>query len=176
MDPHWFRSARSGSRRAKKDHQDRKKKEFHVLKCWEFSIEDRRHGLINYKETKPNVVFTFVYSVSHVGIFDPALWTTRIALTFSLVHLKPPPLFPKSTYSKYTQCVARMGWVGGGGVLKCVGAWRQYILCRKLTLCFWPDFEPTKLIYHDLPPQTKGGGLRQKNTCRKVPLQVNLFK
>ncbi len=36
--------------------------------------------------------------------------------------------------------------------------------------------EPTKLIYH--PNQNLGseGGLRQINTCRKIPLQVNFFR
>ncbi len=54
-------------------------------------------------------------------------------------------------------------WVGGCWVVS------ETIFCRRLTLCFWPDYadyEPTKLL--DQP--------RQINTCRKVPLQVNFFR
>ncbi len=36
------------------------------------------------------LVFNTGDTVSHVGIFDPALWTI-IPQTFSLVHLPPPP-------------------------------------------------------------------------------------
>ncbi len=47
------------------------------------------HGLINYKDTKTGD------TVSHVGTyFYPALWTIA-PVTFSLVHLPPPP--PQST-------------------------------------------------------------------------------
>ncbi len=72
------------------------------------------HGLINYKDTKTKcrhpkkltckgtlrrclLEFIDRRSVSHVSIFDPALWTSA-PLTFSLVHLTPSP-FPVSKYS-----------------------------------------------------------------------------
>ncbi len=62
-----------------------------------------------------------------------------------------------------------------GGVGRC---WvlLETIFCRSFTLCFWPDSEPTKLL--DRPKQKNrwGEGLRQVNTCRKVPLQVNFFR
>jgi hypothetical protein len=52
----------------------------------------------------------------------------------------------------------------------------ETIFCRSLTLCIWPDSEPTKLPYHPKQKPRRGGGLRQINTSRKVPLQVNFFK
>ncbi len=51
----------------------------------------------------------------------------------------------------------------------------QTIFCRGLTLCFLPDSEPTKLLHYPEQKPRRGGGLRQINTCRKVPLQVNFF-
>jgi hypothetical protein len=107
------------------------------------------HGLINYKDTKTKCCLYWCLLdfidwrlVSHVGIFDPALWTIAL-LTFSLVHL-PHPSHPSQNQSTvYTDSM----WLGGGG-----GCWvvLEAIFCRSLTLCFWPDSEPTKL----LQPQT----------------------
>ncbi len=39
-----------------------------------------------------------------------------------------------------------------------------------LKLCFWPDSEPTQLLYHPNKNLGGEGTLRQLNTCRKVPL------
>ncbi len=47
--------------------------------------------------------------------------------------------------------------------------------CRSLTLCIWPDSEATKLLDHPKQKPRRGGGLRQINICRKVPLQVNVL-
>ncbi len=44
---------------------------------------------------------------------------------------------------------------------------------NSLHLCIWPDSEPTKLLEN--PKPRRGGGLRQINTRRKVPLQVNFL-
>ncbi len=67
----------------------------------------------------------------------------------------PPPPFLVSKYSiqntLYRQCVAGRGW----GVEYC---------CRSLTLCVWPDSEPTKLPDHPKQKPRRGGGLRQINT------------
>ncbi len=54
-----------------------------------------KHGLNIYKDTKPSMssllVINRVYRYSHVGIFDPSCELAP-PLTFSLVHLPPPPL------------------------------------------------------------------------------------
>ncbi len=36
----------------------------------------------------------------------------------------------------------------------------------------WSDSEPTKLLDHPKQNSRRGGGLRQTDTCREVPLQV----
>jgi hypothetical protein len=41
---------------------------------------------------------------------------------------------------------------------------------RSYTLCTRPDSEPIKLLYHPKQKPRGGGGLRQINTCRQVPL------
>ncbi len=46
----------------------------------------------------------------------------------------------------------------------------------RYTLCIWPDSEPTKLLYHPKQKHRRGGGLRQINTCRQVPLLVNFWE
>ncbi len=80
----------------------------------------------------------------------------------------PPPLppFSKLKYSIYRQCVAGRG----GGVLSCVG---DHIL-QEFTNLFQTRFRTYKCA---LPHQTKTsrgvGGLRQINTYRKVPLQLD---
>ncbi len=62
-------------------------------------------------------------TVSHVGIFDPALWTVA-ALTFF-----PPPLSTTSLCQStlYTDSV----WLGGGGVLSPAG---DHILQEFITI------------------------------------------
>jgi hypothetical protein len=95
------------------------------------------HGLINYIDTKAKCrhlkhwpvkglggrcLSEFIdwrYIVSHVGIFDPALWTVA-PLTFSLVHSPPPSPLP-CVKVQYIQTVC--GWEGVGGVESC---WRPY--------------------------------------------------
>jgi hypothetical protein len=85
----------------------------------------------------------------------------------NLLSGSPPPPFPVSKYSIYRQCAARK-WVGGCWVLL------ETIICRSLTP--WPDSEPMKLLDHPKQKPSRGGGLRQINTCRKVPLQVKFFR
>ncbi len=76
-------------------------------------------------------------TVSHVGIFDPALWTVA-PLHFSLVQLSLRPPLPCKI--KYTVMYTRLQCVMGGG-----GGWYGVL------------------------------GLRQINTCRKVPWQANFL-
>jgi hypothetical protein len=117
------------------------------------------------------LVFDRVYrlengdAVSHFGIFDPALWTAP--LTFSLI--PPPPPFPpsQSQSTVYTDSV----WLGGGGrELSCIGD-------QEFNTLFLIRFQNLKNCQPNHPKQKplRGGALRQINTCRKVPLQVNIF-
>ncbi len=85
--------------------------------------------------------------------------------------LRPTTPFPVSKYSIYRQCVAGRE----RGVLSHVGDHIVTIFCRILTHCIWPDSEPTKLLDHP-KKNYEGRGLRQINTCRNVPLQVNFFR
>ncbi len=91
----------------------------------------------------------------HVDIFDLVFWTVA-SLTFFLVQLSPPSLCQSTEW---------LG-VGAGGVESC---WRPCIFCRSLTLCISPDSKPPKLLDHLKQKPRRGGGLRQINTCRKVP-------
>jgi hypothetical protein len=79
---------------------------------------------------------------------------------FNLLSSSPPPPLPKV---KVQQIVCGLEVVGGCWVVL------QTIFCRILTFCFWPDSEPTNLLYHPKQNHRRGGGLRQINTCRKVP-------
>jgi hypothetical protein len=63
------------------------------------------------------------------------------------------------------------GWAGVSGCWVVL----ETIFCRSLTLCFLPDSESTKLLHHPEQNPRREGGLRQTNTCRKVPLKVNFF-
>ncbi len=120
------------------------------------------HGLINYKDTKTKCrrlkILTCKGTLRQVPSF-----VNYCPLTFFLVHFPPP--FPVLT----KQYVG----LGGGGE----GCWvvLETIFCMSLTLCIWPDSEPTKLLDQPKQKPRRGGGLRQINTCRKVPTQVNYF-
>jgi hypothetical protein len=138
------------------------------------------HGLINYLDTKAKCrhlkkitckeilrqVFIRVYRLEIQSV-NPALWAVA-PLTFSLVLLSPP--LPVSKYSIYS---TNSVWPGGGG-----GCWvlLETMFCRSLTLCIWPESEPTKLLDHPKQKPSREGGLRHTNTCRNVPLLVNLFR
>ncbi len=85
-------------------------------------------------------------------------------LTFSLVQLSPHLLcVNKSTVYMYnTVCK------GGGGL--------ETIFRRSLTICIWPDSEPTKLPHQPKQKLRRVGGLGKINTCRKFPLQVKFSR
>ncbi len=106
------------------------------------------------------LVFNRVYRPEIQSVM--LVFSTQLALLTPKVHLPPPPPlpFPKSKYIKYRQCSAGRGFGGCWVVL-------ETIFCRSLTLCIWPDTEPTKIA---LPPQKKP----RRGGARKVPLQVNL--
>ncbi len=80
----------------------------------------------------------------------------------------------KSPFSTVHYIQTVCGWEGvGGGVLSCVVL--ETIFFRSLTLSFWPDSEPTKLLYHPKQNPRRGRGLRQINTCRKVPIFLDSY-
>ncbi len=68
---------------------------------------DCRHlKKLNCKGTLRQGVYQNLYTgeaVSHIGIFDPAVWTVAL-LTFSLVQLPPLPCVNKYTVYTYTVC------------------------------------------------------------------------
>jgi hypothetical protein len=81
----------------------------------------------------------------------------------------PPPSLCQSTI--YTDRV----WLGGdGGVLRCVG---DHILQEFNTL-WLTTFRTEEISYHPKQIPRRWDGLRQINTCRRVPvpLQVNFFR
>ncbi len=83
--------------------------------------------------------------------------------------LHPPPLTSLCQSTVYTDSV-QLG--GVGGALSRVGDH----IPKECNTPYLTRFRTYKIAR---PPQTKtqeGGGLRQINTCRKVPLQVNFFR
>ncbi len=87
-------------------------------------------------------------------VFHPALRTVA-PLTFSLVQLAHPPRVS-------VQCVAGRGWVLLEAIL------------QDFTTLYLARFRTYKILLdHSKQKPRRGGGLRQINTCRKVPVQVN---
>ncbi len=128
------------------------------------------HGLIIFKDTKTKCRLYWGLqigdTVSHVGIFDA--YCELLPSTFSVT--SPTQLPPsQSQNTVYTDSVWLRGEVvGGGGVLSFFG---DHILQEFNTL-YLTRYRTYKIA---LPPQQnprRGGGLRQINTCRKVPKQV----
>jgi hypothetical protein len=140
-----------------------------------FRLSVPTRDLITMKTQKLNVVFTGVLLEFIVWRYSQSCWYFRPSLvnycpSNLLSGSPPPPLppFPKSKYCVNRQCVAGWGWE----VLSCVG---DHILQEFNTL-FLTRFGTYKLLYHHKQRPRRGGGLRQINPCRKVPLQVNLFR
>jgi hypothetical protein len=79
----------------------------------------------------------------------------------------PLPPFPVSKYSIIRQCVAGRVWV-----FSCV---EDHIL-QKFNTLYLTRFKTSKLLDHPKQKPRRVGGLRQINTCRKVPLLVNFFR
>ncbi len=65
----------------------------------------------------------------------------------------------------------RIQCIGGEGVWGSVGG---HILQEFKTL-YLTRFRTYKMLHHPKQKPSRGGGLRQINTYRKVPLQVNFF-
>ncbi len=130
------------------------------------------HGLINFIDIKAKCrhrknlpvkgLCGRVYRLVMLVFFDllplsPALWFNS-----------PPPLSSLCQSTVYTGSV----WLGGGGACWVL---LENIFWRSSTLCIWLDSEPTKLLDHHKQKPRRGGGLKQINTCRKVPLHVNFL-
>jgi hypothetical protein len=98
-------------------------------------------------------------------VFSTQLCELYASLTFSLVHIPHPSLCQSTVYKDNV-------WLGGRrGVLSCVG---DHIL-QELNTLYLTRFRTYKIAR---PPQKNQGGevgLRQINTCRKVPLLVNFL-
>ncbi len=103
--------------------------------------------------------------------FRPLLWTST-PLTFSLVHLPPPPL---PVWISTGKCIHAV-YNGEGRGSGCVeGIYSTGVICTLYTV-YLTRFRTYKFA---LPPQTeprRGGGLRQINTCRQVPVCRSIFK
>ncbi len=120
---------------------------------------------LNHNPPPPPTIWDWGDTDIHVG--NSSQLCELLPLEPSLWFNSPPPSpFPVSKYSAWP------GGRGGGVVESCL---RPYF-CRSLTLCIWPGSEPTKLLDHPKQKHRRGGGLRQINTCRKVPLHVNFFR
>ncbi len=133
------------------------------------------HGQINYKDTKTKCRLCLCLIELIDWRYIQLCWYFRPSFVnycpCNLLSGSPPqplPRFPKSKYIICRQCVAGRGW---GEVLSCAG---DHILQEFNTL-FLTRFRNYKTA---LPPKTEnlGGerGFRQINTCRKVPLKVDL--
>jgi len=120
------------------------------------------HGLINYKDTKTKCrlywcLKEFIdWRLESCWYFWPSFVNYYPS---NLLSSSPPPL-PKVNV-QYMQTVC--GWEGVGGCLVVL----ETIFCWSLTLCLWPDSEPTKLIYH--PEQNQEG--REPQTDKHLPLR-----
>ncbi len=135
------------------------------------------HRLINYIDTKAKCCHLKNWPVKGLcgGVGGLQIQPVMLVISAQLCECYPsnllsgstlPPLSPSLPCVKYSiQFVAGRGW----GMLKT-------IFCRSLILCIWPDSEPTKLLDHHKQNPSWGGGLRQINTCRKVPLRANCFR
>ncbi len=123
------------------------------------------HWPNNFKDTKPakcHLYWCIIefrdwrYSQS-CCIFDPSCELAPLYLFSS----SPAPL-PVGISTGLIQCVTR------GRRSGCVES-----IYRSYTPCIWPDSEPAELLNHRKQKSRRGGGLRQINTCRQVPSQVN---
>ncbi len=110
-------------------------------------------------------IANFLCTVSHVGIFDLALWTVA-PLSFSLVQLSAP--LPPSQY-KQTMC----GWEGVGGVESC---WRLYIFCRSFNTLYLTRFKTYKTARQPETKTKEGRGTQTDKHLQQSPFTGQLFR
>jgi hypothetical protein len=118
------------------------------------------HGLINFKDIKIKYRL-YLFLIEFKGWrYNQSCWYFWHSFVnycpSNLLSSSSPPPPPKANV-EYWHCLTGRGW----------GCWVVLvtIFCRS----FWPDSEPTKLLCHHKQKTRRGGGLRQINTCRKVP-------
>ncbi len=129
----------------------------------------QEHGLFSCKDTKTKCrlyvcLIEFIdwrYSQS-CWYFLPSFVNYCVPLYSNLLSGSPPPLPPSQ--SKRQRVAGKGCWV----VL-------ETICFRSLPLCFRPDSESTKLLFHPKHKLKRGGGLRQINTMPQSPYTGKLF-
>ncbi len=122
-------------------------------------IETLRQVFIRDSQISCEQSVMLVFSIQLYDLYSP-----QLPLSPSL-SINSPPSFPV-----WTQCVCV--WGGGG-----FGIHLETIFCGSFTLC--TVYDQIQNLKIDKPSQTKawkGWGLRQINTCRKVPIQDNIFR
>ncbi len=118
-------------------------------------ILSSRHGLINYKDTKTRCRLYWCLIEFIDWKYSQSCWYFRL----SFVNYCPSNLLSGQS----TVC----GW----GVLSNVG---EHIL-QKFNNLYMARFRTYKIARPPKQKPRRGRGLRQINTCRKVPLQVNFL-
>jgi hypothetical protein len=85
----------------------------------------------------------------------------------SILSGSPPPIHKVKVQFIKTVC----SWDGVGGVELC---WRPFL--QELNTMYLTRFRKYKNCFTFKEKPRRGGGLRQINACRTVPLQVNFLK
>ncbi len=134
------------------------------------------HGLINYIDTKAKCHHLKNKSVEGLcgrclsefidWRYSQSCWyflPTVALLTFSLVQHPPLSLFQSKDSV----------WLGGRG-----GCWvlLETIFYKSLTLCIWPDSEPTKLLDHPKQKPRRGGPPRTDKHLPQSPFTGKFFR
>ncbi len=114
------------------------------------------------------LVFKRVYRLEIQSVMlvlsNPVNYRAYRAPLPSLQFTSPPPIWVNKYRSIHSiQCVSCVT----GGADWIMGRACKWVIC---TLCIWPDSKHTKLLRHPKQKPGIGGGLRQINTCRQVPL------
>ncbi len=150
-----------------KDHESRK---IHRLAVEE--KKDDGHRLINYKNTETKCLLYWCLIEFIDCRYSQSYWYFRTSIVNFCPYYLLQLHLPHTSPSSQSQSIVWTDSVRGGGRCWVV---LDTIFCRSLTPCFWSDSESTKLQHHPKQKPRRRGGLRQINTCRKVPLQVNFF-
>jgi hypothetical protein len=134
------------------------------------------HGLINHKDSKTKWGYpkklTYKGTLRQVFIRAYRMKIQSVIFLFLTQLCELLPLFLDLLPSSLCQSTGYTDSGGGGGCRVLL----ETIFCRSLPLCIWPDSEATKLLDYPQQKPRRGGGLRQINTCHRVPLQDDFFR